>query len=148
MRLHSRKPCLIATCFIHLQTASSMHLNNSGALRRRVDYMRDAFKPAIKRMRDGCDVARRVEVSMIASAALGHAAILEEQSNLIQVQNAFTSRSVTIACTRMWPSSRRFTLPKHTSSSHFFFTIDGAIARTYALRDGHSALFSWRRWCY
>jgi hypothetical protein len=47
--------------------------------------MRDAFKPAIKRLRDGCDIARRVEESMVASAALGRAAILEEQSNLIQV---------------------------------------------------------------
>jgi hypothetical protein len=64
-----------------------MHVSSSGALRRRVDCMRDAFKPAIKRLRDGCDVARRVEESMVASAALGHAAILEEQSNLIQVQS-------------------------------------------------------------
>jgi hypothetical protein len=139
-------PCLIATRFILLQTASSMHLNNSGALRRRVDYMRDAFKPAIKRMRDGCDVARRVEVSMIASAALGHAAILEEQSNLIQVQIAF------IFCHHhLHAHVAVIAKPFPLAQAHIlftFFSTDGAIARTHALRDGHSALSSWRRWCY
>jgi hypothetical protein len=47
--------------------------------------MHDAFKPAIKRLRDGCDATRRVEESMVAAAALGHSAILEEQANLLQV---------------------------------------------------------------
>jgi hypothetical protein len=50
--------------------------------------LRDALKPAIKRLRDGCDVARRVEESMVASAALSHAAIFGEQANLIQVQSS------------------------------------------------------------
>ena len=65
--------------------------------------MRDAFKPAIKRLRDGCDVARRVEESMVASAALGHAAILEEQSNLIQVQSRTISHDVPVTCAVIAP---------------------------------------------
>jgi len=50
--------------------------------------MHDALKPAIKRLRDGCDATRRVEESMVAAAALGHSAILEEQANLLQVHCA------------------------------------------------------------
>jgi hypothetical protein len=96
-RLESYKVCnqaLSSTplrlCDEHLplqsQAEASLHLSSSIALRRRVDCLRDAFKPAIKRLREGCDITRRVEESMVTSATLGHAAILEEQTNLIQVQ--------------------------------------------------------------
>jgi hypothetical protein len=74
--------------------------------------MRDAFKPAIKRLRDGCDIARRVEESMVASAALGRAAILEEQSNLIQVRMRSRARSLCFTV---------FVVKRPTFSSHFGF---------------------------
>ncbi len=102
MRLENLKvpaPAAVQTAFFTLsppffQADASHHpLTSIMALRRRADYLRDAFKPAIKRLRDGCDVARRVEESMVTSAALGHAAILEEQANLIQVHNALQFRT-------------------------------------------------------
>ena len=68
-----------------LQAAAAGHRVATGAQRRRADCMRDALKPAVKRLRDGCDIARRVEESMVSSSALSRAAIMEEQSNLIQV---------------------------------------------------------------
>ena len=73
--LHSRR----------LQAAAAGHRVATGAQRRRADCIRDALKPAVKRLRDGCDIARRVEESMVSSSALSRAAIMEEQSNLIQV---------------------------------------------------------------
>jgi hypothetical protein len=69
-----------------LQAAAAGHRATSGAQRRRADCIRDAFKPAVKRLRDGCEIARRVEESMVSSSALSCAAIMEEQSNLVQVQ--------------------------------------------------------------
>lgn len=68
-----------------LQAAAAGHRVATGAQRRRADCIRDALKPAVKRLRDGCDIARRVEESMVSSSALSRAAIMEEQSNLIQV---------------------------------------------------------------
>ncbi len=128
MRLENYKVRALASAptVVHLrrlQAAAAVHLAGSGALRRRADCIRDAFKPAVKRLRDGCDVARRVEESMVASSVLSRAAIMEEQSNLVQVQ-------------------RQLPLVRAAASSRFF-VVDGAAARAHALGNDHSALPDW-----